>query len=157
MKFSFRAKIYQTGINWCVDVPLRITKTMKPDKGYIFIQGKINNHDFAKSLVPVKHKPYRLFVNALMMKGGETALGKTANFIIEQTKKEKALNYPIPKLLRIALKEKELTKAFTALSTARKIDILKYFSFLSKEETILKHVEKVVLQLTQGKTNVRIP
>jgi hypothetical protein len=63
MKYAFKAKIYKTGINWCVDVPLKISKKMIPEKGYIKIKGRINEFDFKKSLVPVKDSPYRLFIN----------------------------------------------------------------------------------------------
>ncbi len=151
MRSPFNAKIYKTGINWCVDVPLRITKSMKPEKGYIFIKGKINNYGFTKSLVPVKNKPYRLFVNAAMMKGGDTALGKTASFIIAQVKKEKPVNYHMPVLLRQALKENKLNKAFAALSASRKKDILKYLSFITQKETIMKNVNKLISQLKSHK------
>lgn len=84
MKEHFKAKIYKTGMNWCVDVPIKITEQLIADKGYIKIKGQINNFDFAKTLVPVKNAPYRLFVNLKMMKGGKTALGEVASFDIEK-------------------------------------------------------------------------
>lgn len=157
MKFNFKAKIYKTGINWCVDVPLRISKKMIPEKGYIPIKGTVNDYQFSKSLVPVRNKPYRLFVNAYMMKGGETALGKTARFTIEQAKKKKSENHRMPKLLRQVLKEKELTSAFNALTPSRKKDILKYFSFITKDETMMKNIKKLTDQLKNKIKNVRIP
>jgi len=98
-------------------------------KGYIKIKGQINKYDFTKSLVPVKNKPYRLFVNANMMKGGETALGKVARSSIEQMTKKEVKHYSTPKLLHESLKEEGLTKAFSQLTPARKKDILKYLSF----------------------------
>jgi len=157
MKFEFRAKIYKTGINWCVNVPLRISKRMIPVKGYIKIKGQINNYDFTKSLVPVKNKPYRLFVNAYMMKGGETALGKVARFSIEQTTKKEVKNYSTPKLLRESLKKEGLTKSFNQLTPSRKKDILKYLSFVKTDETMKKNVNKLIAQLKAKKKNVRVP
>ena len=59
---------------------------MIADKGYINIKGQINNFDFAKTLVPVKNAPYRLFINLKMMKGGKIALGEVAIFDIEWEK-----------------------------------------------------------------------
>jgi len=157
MKFQFKAKIYKTGINWCVDVPLRISKKMIPEKGYIKIKGQINNYDFTKSLVPVKNKQYRLFVDAQMMKGGETALGKVAKFSVEQTSKKEVTKYSTPKLLRESLKKEGLTKAFTQLTSSRKKDILKYLSFVKTDETMMKNLNKLIGQLKNKSKNVRIP
>jgi len=101
MAHSFRAKIYQLGINWCIDVPARITRHMTPEKGYIRIKGIINGYHFTTTLVPVKNGPYRLFVNALMMKGGSTAVGKTARFEIEQDfRKKEVMEYAMHPLLQ---------------------------------------------------------
>jgi len=130
---------------------------MAPVKGYIHIKGQINGYSFAKALVPVKNKPYRLFVNAAMMKGGETALGKVARFTIEHTAKKQTKNYAVPKLLQIALKKQRLTKAFSQLTPSRKKDILKYLSFITKNETMTKNVNKLIGQLENKSKNVRIP
>lgn len=83
-QYRFKAEIYKTGINYCVDVPENITSEMTATKGYIKIKGSINTFLFNKSLVPVKNGPYRLFVNIQMLKGSNTTVGKTADFKIEQ-------------------------------------------------------------------------
>jgi hypothetical protein len=157
MKFQFKAKIYKTGINWCVDVPLRISSKMTSKKGYIKIKGKVNDFDFAKSLVPVKNRPHRLFVNLIMMKGGKTALGKVAHFNIEQDNQKKKEKYSIPKLLREVLKENKLTETFNSLTPSRKNDILKYLSFIRTEETMMKNITKLIGQLKTNQKSVRIP
>jgi hypothetical protein len=157
MKFQFKAKIYKTGINWCVDVPLRISRKMTSKKGYIKIKGKVNDYDFTKSLVPVKNRPHRLFVNLIMMKGGKTALGKVAHFSIEQDNQKKKEKYNIPKLLREVLKENKLTEAFNSLTPSRKNDILKYLSFIRTEETMMKNITKLIGQLKTNQKSVRIP
>ena len=54
MKFSFKAKIYKVGINPCVKVPLRITKTMTAKRGYIPVTGTIEGYAFRQTLCPVK-------------------------------------------------------------------------------------------------------
>jgi hypothetical protein len=126
IKLSFKARIYETGINWCVDVPERITSQLKSRKGFIKIKGEINGFKFSKSLVPIKGGPYRLFVNGVMMKGGETALGATANFLIQQDKSKADKNYEVPPMLSNALKKSNLATAFDGLTSSRKKDILKY-------------------------------
>lgn len=157
MKHQFKAAIYKTGINWCVDVPADITQTMQADKGYIRIMGAINGFEFAQTLVPVKNGPYRLFVNGIMMKGGKTALGEVAAFAIEQDKHKVTLNYPMPKLVQDALTKENLVAAFEQLTASRKKDILRYFSMIKTEETTLRNLEKLITQLKENKNNVRIP
>ena len=63
IEYIFKAKIYQLGINWCIDVPIEITQQLAAEKGRIHIKGQINGFDFVKTLMPVKNEPYRLFVN----------------------------------------------------------------------------------------------
>jgi hypothetical protein len=157
MKHSFKAKIYSVGINWCVDVPRRITKQLTAEKGYIKIKGQINGFNFTKTLMPVKNSPYRLFVNQAMMKGGGTALGKTATFKIEQNPDKAIKKYAAPKLLMEQLKKNEVTSDFNNLTPSRRKDILKYLSYIKTTETLSKNISKLIKQLRDKETNVRIP
>lgn len=157
MKFRFRATIYKTGINWAVDVPERITSKLEKEKGYIRIKGLIDDFGFKTTLVPVKDADYRLFVNGIMMKGANTAVGKSANFSIEQNTTHLTREYPFPPLLKKILQEEKLTAAFNSLSAARIKDILKYLSFIKTEETMRKNINKLVKQLHAGKKDARIP
>lgn len=147
MKHTFKAKIYKTGINWCVDVPTKITKRLIPVKGYISIKGRINGFDFSKSLVPVKQAPYRLFVSGIMMKGGNTALGKTASFEIEQNTEKAENEFPMPELLRQELIKNKLTADFNNLTAYRKKEILRYLNYVKTEETLKRNIDKVIMQL----------
>lgn len=153
----FKAKIYKTGINWCVDVPSRISEQLEKEKGYIRIKGLINNFEFKTNLVPVKNAPYRLYVNRLMMKGGMTAVGETAGFVVEQNKTKLELDYPFPSALKKSLTQHRLTKDFNSLTPTRKKDILKYLFYIKTKETLLKNIEKVIAQLKKKEKNVRIP
>lgn len=157
MKEHFKAKIYKTGINWCVDVPIKITEHMIADKGYIKVKGQINNFDFAKTLVPVKNAPYRLFVNLIMMKGGKTALGEVASFDLEQENNKVVKEYPIPNLLIELLDKNKLTDDFKNLTSSRKKGILKYLSYIKTEEIMRKNIDNLVKQLKNKEKNVRIP
>jgi hypothetical protein len=82
MKLSFKAKSIRPVLTGVLMFRKRITSQFKSGKGFIKIKGEINGSKFSKSLVPVKDAPYRLFVNGVMMKGGKTALGATAIFLI---------------------------------------------------------------------------
>ncbi len=157
MKHTFKARIYKTGINWCVDVPLTITKQLKTIKGYIRVKGVINSFEFSKALVPLKNAPYRLFVNLNMMKGGNTSLGQIATFIIEQDDSVVTKEYTMPALLKELLQKNNLVMAFNRLTESRKRDILKYLSFVKTEETLMRNINKIITQLKCKETNVRIP
>jgi hypothetical protein len=157
MKFSFKAQIYQTGINWAVDVPDEVTTQLLKQKGYIKIKGQINGFDFTQTLVPVKNGPYRLFVNYLMMKGGKTAVGEIAIFVIEQDTTAEENRYAMPELLARALQENELEEAFNSLTASRRKDILKYLYSVKTEATMQKNIAKLLAQLKEKAKNVRIP
>jgi len=154
---KFKAPIYKTGINTCVDVPDTITRKMKPTKGRIHVKGTVNGFAFVKTLVPVKGKPYRLFVNAPTMKGAGTSPGETANFVIIQDLHKVKKQYTMPPFLRRQLQAHKVLKDFHALTPARQQDILKYLSFVTHEETLLKHANKIIEKLKAGERNIRIP
>ena len=156
-KFSFKAKIYKVGINWCVDVPNEVGEQLTKDKGKIHIKGKINGFDFIKTLVPVKDAPHRLYVNQAMMSGGNTALGKITTFQIEQNLEKIVKEYPLPILLERELKQKNLTDEFTKLTQAQKREILKYLSYIKTEETLQKNIDKLITKLERKEKNIRIP
>lgn len=157
MPHKFKAKIYQNGINWCVDVPQEITAQLTAEKGYIRIKGQINAFDFIQTLVPVKNALYRLFVNYVMMKGGKTALGEVAEFVIEQNPEVLEKQYPMPDALANALQIHDLNAAFESLTPARKKDILKYLSYVKTDATMQKNIAKLISQWQEGSKNVRIP
>jgi hypothetical protein len=157
MKHTFKAKIYKTGINCCVDVPTEITKLLTAEKGRISIKGKINGFGFTKTLMPVKNKPHRLFVNQTMMKGGKTALGQFATFEIQQDTKKIIKEYPKPLILIEQLKMHQLTTEFDSLTASRKKEILKYLNYIKTEETLLKNIDKLITQLKKKEKEIRIP
>jgi hypothetical protein len=157
MKHSFKAEIYRTGINWASDVPGEITARMVPLRGRIRIKGKINGFEFTKTLVPVKNGPYRLFVNLLMMKGGKTAVGRIAEFEIEQDHEVITREYPVPEALTSALLLAGLTERFDELTPYRRKDILRYLNQIKTEATLHKNIGDLLRQLKEGDRNARIP
>src|SRR5688572_27203004 len=147
MAFTFRAKIYKVGINPCVKVPAHITDTMKPVKGYIPIKGKIENHAFKQTLVPVKGALYRLYVNGPMLKGGKVILGQTVNFIIEQNFTSRKREFPMLKTFKTELDKHQVHAAFNMLTPSRQKEILKYLNYLKSEEALQRNINKVITQL----------
>lgn len=150
MIFSFKSRIYKVGINPCVKVPARITKTMTATKGYIPIKGTINDHPFEQTLCPVKNDLYRLYVNGPMMKGANVKIGDRASFSIEQAGKQKDSDIAMPLQLKKKLKEYKLQKTFDVLAPYRQKEILRYLNNIKTEATLLKNIDKLILVL-QGK------
>lgn len=130
---------------------------MLADKGRIYIKGKINGFDFTKTLMPTRNSNHRLYVNGVMMKGGNTALGQIAVFEIEQSTKQVEKEYPMPDQLAKLLDKYKLAKDFDSLTASRKKDILKYLSYVKTDATLLKNIDKVIRQLKNKVKNVRIP
>lgn len=157
MELRFKAEIYKVGINTCVDVPESVSGKMTPKNGYIKVKGSINEFKFSKNLVPVKNRPYRLFVNIPMLKGGQTELGKVAEFKIEQDFNREKKNYQIPKMLIDKLTDKKLTSDFNILPESRKSEILKYLNNIKTEKALERNVGKLIGKLERKEKNIRIP
>ncbi|MET0300132.1 MAG: DUF1905 domain-containing protein [Flavitalea sp.] len=156
-KHKFSAKLYKIGINLVVDVPLKITSRLVATRGLIRIRGFINEHPFHTTLMPVKEKPYILYVNIPMLKGAGVQESGRATFLIEQDNANYEVHYPMLPALDKQLKEHKLTKNFNLLSESRKKDILKYLNNVKSVKTLNKHIGTVIQKLLDGEVNVRIP
>jgi hypothetical protein len=158
MPIKFKAKIYKIGINAVVDVPKRVTSSLTATAGRIKIKGTINGFDFNTTLMPVKEGEHLLYVNIPMLKGGQTDLGETASFSIDQDRSRKVDKHQsMHGALLKALNAKNLTGDFHGLTASRKRDILKYLHQVKGEETVRRNIDSVILQLEEKLKNVRIP
>jgi len=147
MRLSFKAKIYKVGINPCVKVPLKVTKNLVANRGYIPVKGAIENHTFRQNLVPVKIAPYRLYVNGPMLTGSGLSVGDVATFNIEQDKNPRTRNPRMIPLLKQRLEEAGLMEAFKLLSGSRKKEVLYYLSLLKTPESRERNIKKILKNL----------
>ena len=154
---DFKAEIYKIGINACVDVPKTITNDLTSARGQIKVRGTINGFTFKTTLMPVKRSFHRLYVNIPMLKGGQTAIGETAAFSIEQDYPAAEPEYPIPNDLRYQLEEKGLLHAFEALTKPRQKGILKYLTNLKTADILQKRIGKLIGLLENKEKNIRLP
>ncbi|HTE25582.1 DUF1905 domain-containing protein [Flavitalea sp.] len=154
---NFKATIYRIGINLVVDVPAKVTNKLKATKGLIKVQGTINSFPFHTTLMPVKDKPYILYVNTPMLKGTGAVEGDAVKFSLEQDLNHYEHHYPMPAILARKLKDEKLLDQFEQLTESRKKDILKYLSYVKTEETLLKHITILLQRLRAGEKNIRIP
>jgi hypothetical protein len=149
MRFTFRAKIYKVGINPCVEVPTRITARMRPVRGYIPVKGQIAGHFFEQTLVPIRQKPYRLYVNGLMLKGSQKKVGDSVGFSIEQTiavRKDEQM----PASLKKKLVAANLLHSFNLLVPSRRKEMIRYLNYLKTPEAKRRNIDKI-LNLLKGK------
>ena len=144
---SFKAKIYKVGINPCVEVPASITRHMHVNKGYIRIKGKIKNHPFQQTLVPVRNKGYRLYVNGGMLQGSASKLGEVVRIFIEQDLAPKNDYQAMPEGFRNRLRLENLHEKFKSLTPTRQKEILTYLNYLKTEVALERNIEKVINQL----------
>jgi hypothetical protein len=150
MAFVFTATIYKVGINPCVEVPQRITAKLGAGKGFIYIKGKINGHEFVQTLVPVKKRPYRLYVNGPMLKGANAKNGDTVKFSIEENPHPEKRTPAILPAFKKRIEKEKLVEAFKNLTPSRQKEILKYMSFLKTPESVERNIVKVIAQLKQN-------
>jgi hypothetical protein len=153
----FRATIYKVGINAVVDVPKTVTAKMKAVKGYIPVTGKINGYSFKQTLVSLKEGKYRLYVNMIMLKGGKTKLGDRATFTLKQDKADRTKDYPMIKALENELVKNGVLTVFEELTYSRQKEVLRYLGRLKSKEVLEKNIYKVIKQLKEKKTDVRVP
>lgn len=146
---SFEAKIYVVGINPCVKVPQRVWRVLPATKGFIPVKGKINNHPFVQTLVPVRGEGYRLYVNGPMLKGSRTAVGDRVTFILTLDRTDRN-DLPVPPGLTRELKKHKLMASFDSLSPSRRKEILRYLNNLKSKDALTTNISRVVRGL-QGK------
>ena len=150
MKFPFKTKIYKVGINPCVNVPLAITAKLTATKGYIPIKGAIQGFFFQQTLCPIKNEEYRLYVNGLMMKGGNIKMGQTAHFEIEQDILERNKNVSMHAAFKKKLEENKLLTTFEQLSPSRQKEVNRYLNNLKPGEALKKNIDKMI-KVLKGK------
>jgi hypothetical protein len=144
MSKSFRATIYKVGINPCVDVPPRLTKSLEAVKGYIRVKGSIDGHPFTQTLVPVKDGPYRLYVNGPMLIAAAKTVGQSAMFSLEPDNTPAEQAYPMPTFLKTALTKHKLLPAFKQLTPYRQKEIIRYLAHLKTTEARERNLQKII-------------
>lgn len=143
---KFKAKIQIIGVNPYVLLPARVLKEIfkqaGKDKGKIPVKMKIDGHAFTQTLVKYSAR-WRLYLNTPMRKAAGKAVGDYAAFEIEfdPVKREIKMH---PGLEAALKKDKEAKNTFDSLSPSRKLEIVRYISFLKKEETINKNITRVI-------------
>ena len=135
MMETFSAAIYKTGINPCVDVPLRVTRAFGR-RGYVRVRA---------TLVPVGDGRHLLCVNGAMRKGAGIDVGDTIRMALEIDDAPREM--PVPIDLARGLRQAGTWGAFQRARPSDRKDILAYHSFLKPPEARKRSVERVLEHL----------
>jgi uncharacterized protein YdeI (YjbR/CyaY-like superfamily) len=111
----------------------------------------MNGFNFTKTLMPVKNAMHRLFVNQTMMKGGKTALGQVATFIIEQDTEKIVIEYPTSLALTEELKKNKM-KTENILNIKTRSE---WRSWLTENFNIEKEVWLVYAKKSTGEQRIQ--
>ncbi len=140
---TFSATIYIVGINPCVDVPEWVSGTLQKKPGFIPVKGTVNVHKFIGNLVPVKHKPYRLYLNLQMRQGAKADVGDVVTVTLENDFSTRVL--PMPRALAQTFKlYPEAKEIWKGLPPSRQKEVKLYVSRLKSDEAIERNIDKLL-------------
>ena len=143
---NFKAVLEIIGINPFVFLPEEILnnifKQANANKGPIPIRGTINKNPYKQNLVKYSGA-WRLYINTTMLKNSPKRIGETIEITIEFDPLDRTI-IPHPKLLEALEKNLQAKNIFESLSPSRQNEIIRYISFLKKEESIIRNIEKAI-------------
>jgi len=143
---SFTAKIEIIGINPFVYLPDEILQELfrqaGKDKGKIPVRLEINGHEFPQTLIKYSGH-WRLYLNTPMRKAAKKEVGDTADFKVwfDPEKRELIIH---PKLTKALAAHKDAKAVFDNLPPSRRLEIVRYISFLKTEESIDRNIGKAI-------------
>ncbi|MCE7057317.1 YdeI/OmpD-associated family protein [Algoriphagus sp. AGSA1] len=148
---TFEARLDIIGINPFVFVPDEILQDIfmqaGRDKSPIPVCSSINGRPYLQTLMKYQGH-WRLYVNLVMLENSPKRIGETIEVSIrfDPEKREVPMH---PKLKR-ALDENPAAKlAFDQLIPSKRMEILKYMSYLKTNASIERNVVKVIANLSE--------
>lgn len=139
------------GINPFVFVPEEILRDIfrqaDRDKSPIPVCGTVNGRPYTQTLMKYKGH-WRLYINLVMLENSPKRIGEIIEVSIrfDPVKRE----VPVHSKLMKALEENPVAKrAFDQLVPSKRLEILKYMSYLKTEASIERNVKKVIANLSE--------
>ena len=143
---EFGAKIEIIGINPFVFLPEEVIKNIFRqagiDKGKIPVRMKIEGYEFVQTLIKYSGH-WRLYLNTPMRKISKKEVGDIAKFEIAFDEVERKIQIH-PKFKTALDQNQEARTTFKSLTPSLQLEIVKYFSFLKREETVEKNIIKAI-------------
>lgn len=147
----FNAQIEIIGINPFVFLPEEVLRIVlgqaKKDKGKIPVTMTIDGHLFLQTLIKYSGH-WRLYLNTPMRKAAGKEVGDTALFTIAFDPNPRELSIH-PKLATALKNNPEAKAIFENLPPSRRLEIVRYISFLKTEESVDRNVSKAINFLLQ--------
>jgi hypothetical protein len=144
--FSFTAALDCIGVNPFVFVPddilLQVFEAAGKSKGPVPVRGTVNGKPYTQTLV--KFAGYwRLYINLSMLDKSPSRIGEQIHITIAYDPVPRV--FPVPALFKAALdKNPEANTVFQNLPASRRLEMLRYFSFLKTEATLEKNVARAI-------------
>jgi hypothetical protein len=146
-KHTFKAKIYSIGINRCVDVPSKISKSLGDDK-HIPVAGTIGDLPFESTLTPRGDGLYRLFIHSSIWKKLGVNNGDTITVSMQPGHAPNDL--PVPADVMESLLRNEDAKAiFDNLTVRLRNSYINYINQARNPETRMKRLEVGIERLLE--------
>lgn len=143
---SFVADLQIVGINPYVLIPDNILKDIfiqaGKNKGHIPVYGFINDLSYTQTLLKYKGE-WRLYVNMKMLPGSPKRIGEKISVSIELDNKDRTIAMH-PKFAEALENDLEAKKQFGNLTPSLQKEIIRYISFLKREETLTKNVSAAI-------------
>lgn len=143
---EFSATIEIIGINPFVYLPEDVLNSVfqqaGKNKGTIPVKMTIDGHEFPQTLV--KYSGYwRLYLNAPMRKAAGKELSDAAVFGIRFDPEERVVPMH-PKFIKALQENEEAKLLFENLPASRRLEIVRYLSFLKTEESLDRNIAKAI-------------
>ena len=143
---TFEANIDIIGVNPFVFVPIDILHQLfiaaGKDKGFIPVNGIINNKAYTQTLVRYQDE-WRLYINTIMLKNSPKRIGEKIILTIAYDPKPRTIEMP-PKFKDALLNNLKAKKVFDSLSPSRQNEIVRYLARLKNEEILEKNINRAI-------------
>ncbi|HLP54086.1 MAG TPA: YdeI/OmpD-associated family protein [Fluviicola sp.] len=142
----FTATIDIIGVNPFVFLPEEVLKTVFQQagkaKGTIPVKMTIDGHEFPQTLVKYSGH-WRLYLNMPMRKAAGKDVGDTAVFGVRFDPEDRTIPMH-PKFSKALDENPEAREVFEQLPPSRRLEIVRYLSFLKTEESLDRNITRAI-------------
>jgi hypothetical protein len=143
---KFEAEIKIIGVNPYVMVPVNVLTHIfnqaGKNKGYIPICGTINSEPYKQTLVKF-NGIWRLYINTKMLKNSPKRIGETIEITVAFDPTNRIIK-PHPTFEKLLNENEKAKSMFDSLPPSRQHEIVRYISYLKKEESVDRNIIKAI-------------